>query len=70
MLKVNITYPKKEEERQIIRMNIGKERPKINPVVSIDAILKGRELVRDVYMDEKIEQYILGYRFCYKRPRS
>ncbi|MEZ4979903.1 MAG: AAA family ATPase, partial [Chitinophagales bacterium] len=70
MLKVNITYPKKEEERQIIRMNIGKERPKINPVVSIDAILKGRELVRDVYMDEKIEQYILDIVFATRDPEA
>lgn len=68
MLKVNITYPQKEEERQIIRMNIGNSKPAINPVASIKAILKGRELVREVYMDENIEQYILDIVFATRNP--
>ncbi len=70
MLKVNITYPEKEEERQIIRMNIGNTKPTINPVVSLKAILKGRELVKDVYMDEKIEQYILDIVFATRNPQG
>lgn len=68
MLKVNITYPKKEEERQVIRMNIGNEKPVINPVVGKEQILRGRELVRKVYMDEKIEQYILDIVFASRFP--
>jgi MoxR-like ATPase len=68
MLKVNITYPKKEEERQVIRMNIGNEKPVINAVVSKEDILKGRELTRKVYMDEKIEQYILDLVFATRFP--
>ena len=70
MLKVNITYPEKEEERQIIRMNIGNTKPTINPVASLKAILKGRELVKDVYMDEKIEQYILDIVFATRNPEG
>ncbi|MDA8980368.1 AAA family ATPase [Chitinophagales bacterium] len=70
MLKVNITYPEKEEERQIIRMNIGNTKPTINPVVSLKSILKGRELVKDVYMDEKIEQYILDIVFATRNPEG
>lgn len=70
MLKVNITYPEKEEERQIIRMNIGNTKPAINPVASLKAILKGRELVKDVYMDEKIEQYILDIVFATRNPEG
>jgi MoxR-like ATPase len=70
MLKVNITYPEKEEERQIIRMNIGNTKPTINPVASLKAILKGRELVKEVYMDEKIEQYILDIVFATRNPEG
>ena len=68
MLKVDITYPKKEEERQIIRLNIGNEKPTISKVVNSAQILKGRELVRKVYMDEKIEQYILDIVFASRFP--
>ena len=68
MLKVNITYSQKEEERQIIRMNISNEKSKINAAASVAAILKGRELVRNVYMDEKIEQYILDIVFATRNP--
>src|SRR6202000_1081022 len=60
MLKIVITYPKKEEERMIIRTNLNPTgMAKINAVVTTDDILKARQLVREVYMDEKIEQYIL-----------
>lgn len=70
MLKVNITYPTKEEERNIIRMNISNNKPTINPATSLASILRGRELVRDVYMDEKIEQYILDIVFATRNPAA
>src|SRR5687767_4986539 len=55
MLKVVLNYPSKEEEQRIIRMNLAHEFPKINKVVSADAILNARNMVKEVYMDEKIE---------------
>jgi MoxR-like ATPase len=70
MIKVNIDYPKKEEERQIIRMNMGMEKPKINQVVDKNQIIKARGLVRKVYMDEKIEQYILDLVFATRYPKE
>ena len=70
MLKVNITYPTKEEERDIIRMNISNNKPSINAATSLASILRGRELVRDVYMDEKIEQYILDIVFATRNPEA
>jgi MoxR-like ATPase len=71
MLKVVITYPKKEEERNIIRYNLNPEgMSKINAVVTPDDILKARHLVREVYMDEKIEQYILDIVFATRFPEE
>src|SRR5580700_8466657 len=56
MLKIVITYPKKEEERNIIRTNLNPAgMTKINPVVKVEDIMNARQLVREVYMDEKIE---------------
>jgi MoxR-like ATPase len=69
MLKVVITYPKKEEERNIIRYNLNPEgASKINAVVSTQDIIGARKLVREVYMDEKIEQYILDIVFATRFP--
>lgn len=71
MLKVVISYPKKEEERQIIRYNLNPDGlPKINPVVSPQDILNARHLVREVYMDEKIERYILDIVFATRFPED
>jgi MoxR-like ATPase len=71
MLKIIITYPKKEEERQIIRTNLNPGGAvKINAVVSTEQILKARALVREVYMDEKIEQYILDIVFATRYPEE
>ncbi len=71
MLKVVITYPKKEEERMVIRQNLNPSgSAKINPVVHPDDILKARKLVREVYMDEKIEQYILDIVFATRFPEE
>ncbi|GAA4464623.1 MoxR family ATPase [Nemorincola caseinilytica] len=69
MLKIIITYPKKDEERHIIRTNLNPGgMAKINPVVTTDDIIKARHLVREVYMDEKIEQYILDIVFATRFP--
>ena len=59
MLKVVVDYPKKEEERQIVRMNNTGEFPKPQAVVSPEDIVRARQVVREVYMDEKIERYIV-----------
>ena len=71
MLKIVITYPKKEEERQIIRTNLNPAgMTKINPVVTTEDIMRARHLVREVYMDEKIEQYILDIVFATRFPEE
>jgi len=71
LLKVVISYPKKEEEKFIIRQNLNPNgAPKINPVVSTQDILAARQLVREVYMDEKIEQYILDIVFATRFPEE
>lgn len=71
MLKVNIGYPQREEEREIIRKNIlGEVFQKVNAVVSPEAIVKARESVKKVYMDEKIENYILDIVFASREPEK
>jgi MoxR-like ATPase len=69
MLKVVINYPTKAEEQLIIRQNVqGLKQLLINAVVSTHEILTARELVRQVYMDEKVEQYILDIVFATRYP--
>jgi MoxR-like ATPase len=68
MLKVIIKYPQKEEERQIMRQNLAQKFPVPNAVISIDDIIKARDLVKQVYMDEKIERYILDLVFATRYP--
>lgn len=70
MLKVLITYPGKEEERQIMRQSMNTAPPVINPVVTPQQILAARNIVRDVYMDEKIEMYILNIVFASRQPQD
>lgn len=71
MLKVKIGYPKKEEEQQIIRQNmLGAKFPKASKVVTPEAILRAREVVGEVYMDEKIERYIVDIIFATREPQS
>lgn len=71
LLKVVIGYPTKEEERSIIRQNISPDGfAKVNAVVSSEEILEARKLVREVYMDEKIEQYILDIVFATRDPKG
>ncbi len=68
MLKVIIDYPTIDEEKQIIRENIQKSMPKVTPVTSAEEILKAREVVNQVYIDEKIEQYIADIVFASRYP--
>lgn len=69
MLKVIIDYPSRTEEQAIIRQNVqGLRQPAINAVVSTHEILSARELVRQVYMDEKVEQYIIDIVFATRYP--
>lgn len=68
MLKVTIGYPGKEEEKKIIRHNIAAEYPTVNKLLTTEQILKAREIVRQVYMDEKIEQYIVDIVFATRFP--
>ncbi len=68
MLKVVIGYPNKEEEQQIIRQNIGGERKPVLPILNTEDILKARQVVRAVYIDEKIEKYIVNLVFATRFP--
>ena len=69
MLKVKIGYPSKEEEREIIRRNLnGEASRELEPVVHPDDILRARKSVLKVYMDEKIERYILDIVFATRNP--
>lgn len=70
MLKVVITYPKKEEEQLIIRQNMSTEPREIRPVLQKEDILNARKTVREVYMDEKIERYILDIVFASRKPEE
>ncbi len=70
MLKVVIGYPSQEEERMIIRQNIASTYPTVNPVVRPEAIIKARSVVREVYMDEKIEKYIIDIVFATRFPKE
>ncbi|MBP5634867.1 MAG: AAA family ATPase, partial [Bacteroidales bacterium] len=70
MLKVVVDYPKKEEERLIVRMNNSGTFPKANPVVSPEDIVRARDVVRDVYMDEKIERYIVDIVYATRTPQD
>ena len=68
MLKTVIDYPKLEDEQQIVRSNLKGAFEKIKPVVSVKEILKAQKSVREVYMDEKIEKYILDIIFATRYP--
>ena len=70
MLKLVIGYPKKEEEKLIIRQNITNQYPSINKVVGIEDLVKARELTREVYVDEKIENYITDIVFATRFPEQ
>jgi len=70
MLKVVINYPKKEEEKLIIRQNLLKEKPLVSPVLSPKDIVEARDIVRQVYIDEKIERYIVDIVFATRYPQD
>ena len=70
MLKVIIDYPKLEEEKQIIRQNINGEKIVIKPILKADEILEARKVVRQVYLDEKIEKYIVDIVFATRYPEK
>ena len=68
MLKVVIDYPKLEEEKLIIRQNINGERLNVKPILKADEIIEARKVVRQVYLDEKIEKYIVDIVFATRYP--
>ena len=70
MLKVIINYPKKEEEKLIIRQNISGVKPDIKPILTKEEILDARKVVREVYLDEKIERYIVDIVFATRFPQE
>ena len=70
MLKVLVDYPRKEEERQIIRLNLSQQFPKPESKVSVEQILKARKLVKDIHLSDKIENYILDIVFATRYPEN
>jgi MoxR-like ATPase len=70
MLKIIIGYPERNDERDILRQNIAKEFPTAQPVLKPADILNARSVVKDVYMDEKIENYILDIVFATRFPEQ
>ncbi len=68
MLKVIINYPKMDEEKLIIRQNISGEKQVIRPMVSTQEIIEARNIVKEVYLDEKIERYIVDIVFATRQP--
>lgn len=70
MLKVLIDYPKLEEEKKIIRQNISGEKIEVRPILKSEDILEARKVVRQVYLDEKIEQYIADIVFATRYPEQ
>jgi len=70
MLKVVVSYPKKEEEKLIIRMNNSGTFPKANTILKPEDITRARQIVREVYMDEKIEKYIVDIVYATRTPEE
>lgn len=70
MLKVVIDYPKLEEEKLIIRQNINGEKMSVKPIMKADEIIEARKVVRQVYLDEKIEKYIVDIVFATRYPEK
>ena len=68
MLKAVISYPNREEEKQVIRQNISGNVINLQPVIDAQSILESRKIVRDVYLDEKIERYIIDIVFATRFP--
>ena len=70
MLKVVIDYPKQEEEKLIIRQNINGDKLNVKPILKADEIIEARKVVRQVYLDEKIEKYIVDIVFATRYPEK
>ncbi len=71
LMKVVVGYPTRQEEQMIIRQNVqGISMPPINAVVSMQEVLNARQMVRDIYLDEKVEQYILDVVFATRSPEQ
>jgi MoxR-like ATPase len=70
MLKVKIGYPTKEEELLIMRQNVSGTVPDLNSVIATDDIIKARGVIGEIYMDEKIEKYILDIVFATRNPKQ
>jgi MoxR-like ATPase len=71
IMKVVVGYPTRQEEQMIIRQNVqGLSVPPVHSVVSVQEIINARQMVRDIYMDEKVEQYILDVVFATRRPEE
>jgi MoxR-like ATPase len=69
LMKIVVGYPSRDEEQMIIRQNtLGMTAPEVKPVVTVKEILQARELVREVYVDEKVEHYILDIVFATRNP--
>ncbi len=70
MMKVVINYPNREEEKEILRSQIAAKKTAISPVVSIEDIIRAREIVKEVYLDAKIENYITDIVFATRYPEE
>jgi MoxR-like ATPase len=70
MLKVVLDYPSRDEEQRIIRLNLGTGFPDIRPILRPEDILKARNVVKEVYMDEKIEKYIVDIVYATRKPEE
>jgi MoxR-like ATPase len=70
LLKVKIGYPTIEEERTIVRRNLNDDEPEIQKVLTVKTLLQAREAVKKVYLDEKVEQYILEIVFSTRTPEQ
>jgi MoxR-like ATPase len=70
MMKVVVTYPSREEEKLIVRENLASEFPKAQQILKPSDIMQAREVVKEVYLDEKIENYILDIVFATRNPEQ
>ncbi len=70
MLKVNIDYPEADEERRIIRAHIDNKKMEVTPIMKAEEIIEARKMVRQVYIDEKIERYIIDIVFASRYPEK
>lgn len=70
MLKVKIDYPKREEEAQIIRDHIGSQTQAVSPVIGVSELIEARQAVKMIYLDEKIERYIVDIVFATREPHT